>query len=56
MKLLTERLRYERIFDPKTLYDGTGNTLVLANMTDWGANAHFLTNGGGAIQIGRAHV
>ena len=49
MRLLTERLRYERTFDPKTLYDGTGNTLVLANLTAWGANANFLTNGGGKI-------
>ena len=49
MRLLTERLRYERTFDPKTLYDGTGNTLVLANLTGWGANANFLTNGGGKI-------
>ena len=49
MKLLTEKLRYDRTFDPKTVYDGTGNTLVLANLIDWGANANFITNGGGKI-------
>ena len=49
MVSLTDRINLHKPFDARSLYTGNGNTLVLANITNWGHNLHLTTNGGGEI-------
>ncbi|MBI4010479.1 MAG: thiamine pyrophosphate-binding protein [Candidatus Aenigmarchaeota archaeon] len=51
MRLLEGKLQLAERFEIPRIYNGTGNTLVLDNFSGWGANLHFLTNGGGAVHV-----
>jgi len=51
MKLLEHRLNLPERFEVPRLERVNGNTLLICNLLGWGANLHFLTNGGGAVHL-----
>jgi len=51
MKLVREWTGQREGSQMPKLFDGSGNTLLLDNLSGWGINLHFTTNGGGAIHL-----
>ena len=51
MRLSQNKPQFPEKFEVPSLYNGTGNTLLLDNLLGWGINLYFLTNGGGAVHL-----
>ena len=53
MRLLERKPELPKAFEVPAYYrnGNNGNTQLLGTFLSWGANAHFLTNGGGAVHF-----